>query len=46
MQFDTLRLRLIKFAVLVVKLKTQITIHLLERPRSADSPPAPDACRA
>ena len=28
MQFDTLRLRLIKLAVRVIELKTQIKIHL------------------
>jgi len=41
MQFDTLRLRLVKIAARVVELKTQLKIHLVERPRSGDLCHAP-----
>jgi hypothetical protein len=42
MQFDTLRLRLIKIAARVVELKKQIKIpSTVERPRSEDLPPRP-----
>ena len=37
MQFDTLRLGLIKLAARVIELKTQIKMHLpVQRPRSGD----------
>ena len=46
MQFDTLRLRLIKLAARVVELKTQIKIHLpSSAPDKPSSPSCSTACR-
>ena len=38
-QFDTLRLRLIKLAVRVVEMKTQVKLHLPSHARCHTNPP-------